>query len=151
MLILWGCAIAIAAIWVILGSHPPRVGSGRASVALDELLVDPDPQSWWTARWLASLMDAVAQISPVTVFSDRWSAYPVRARPRYCDRGECRLWAHGVAHRDLRQWGGICFSPQIGLLAVGLTLLMPRLIKLSLDFQLDYAADRSSHAEFLGA
>ena len=135
--VLWGCAIAIAALWIILDRTPPAWDQAEHLSLSMNFWWTLTHSPWWTADGLRHLWMLSPKYPPVLYLVTAgvhtlWGPGPDIAIVANALFGLILLIATYGMGRHL-------FSPQIGLLAVGLTLLMPRLIKTSLDFQLDYA------------
>jgi len=135
--ILWACAIAIAAIWIILDRTPPAWDQAEHLSLSMNFWWTLTHSSWWTADgwrhlWMLSPKYPPALYLVTAGIHTLLGPGPDIAIVANALFGLILLIATYGVGRHL-------FSPQIGLLAVGLTLLMPRLIKISLDFQLDYA------------
>ncbi len=135
--VLWGCAIAIAAIWIVFDRTPPAWDqSEHLSLSMNfwwTLTHSP----WWTADGLRHLWMLTPKYPPVMYLVTAGVHTVLGPGP------DIAIIANAIFGLILLiatyGLGRHLFSPQIGLLAVGLTLLMPRLIRISLDFQLDYA------------
>lgn len=134
---MWGLAMGIAILWAILDR---RVPAWDQSEHLSQAT-----NYWWTlthSNWLAPegwrhLWMLSPKYPPVL--------YLVTA-PIHALIGpgpDQALLANGLFALILLiatyGLGRHCFNAQIGLLAAGICLLMPRLIQVGLDYQLDYA------------
>jgi 4-amino-4-deoxy-L-arabinose transferase-like glycosyltransferase len=135
--ILWGCAIAIAAIWIILDRTPPAWDQAEHLSLSMNFWWTLTHSPWWTADGWRHLWMLSPKYPPVLYLVTAGVHTLLGPGP------DIAIVANALFGLILLiatyGMGRHLFSPQIGLLAVGLTLLMPRLIKLSLDFQLDYA------------
>lgn len=135
--LLWAGAIAIAAIWIVIDGKPPAWDQAEhLSLSMN---------FWWTLTrgdWLS-----------VEGWRHLWMLSPKYPPVLYLvTAGVHTLFGPGPDVAILANavfalvlliatygLGRHLFSPQIGSLAAGLTLLMPRLLRIALDFQLDYA------------
>ncbi|MGD1860073.1 MAG: glycosyltransferase family 39 protein [Leptolyngbyaceae cyanobacterium] len=135
--VLWAGAIAIAAAWILIDQRPPAWDQAEhLSLSMN---------FWWTltrGNWLSAegwrhLWMLSPKYPPVL--------YLVTAgiHTFFGPGPDIAILANAVFALGLLVatygLGRHLFSPQIGVLAAGLTLLMPRLLKTALDFQLDYA------------
>lgn len=134
---IWTVAVAVAAIWVVADRRAPAWDQAEhLSYAMNH---------WWTlthSNWLTP-----------EGWRHLWMLSPKYPPVMYLvGAGVHTLFGPGpdiaiatnaifalvllIATYGL---GRHLFSPQVGILAAGLTLLMPRLLHTGLDFQLDYA------------
>lgn len=135
--VMWVVAIAIAAVWVIVDRTPP------AWDAAEHLSLSMN--FWWTltrGEWFSAegwrhLWMLSPKYPPVLYLVTAGIHTLLGPGP------DIAIVANAVFALLLLiatyGLGRHLFSPQIGLLAAGLTLLMPRLLRIALDFQLDYA------------
>ncbi len=135
--VLWGCAIAIAAIWLILDQLPPAWDQAEHLSLSMNFWWTLTHSQWWTADGLRHLWMLSPKYPPVLYLVTAGVHTLLGPGP------DIAIAANAVFGLILLivtyGLGRHLFGSQIGMLAVGLTLLMPRLIKISLDFQLDYA------------
>jgi 4-amino-4-deoxy-L-arabinose transferase-like glycosyltransferase len=143
---MWGIAIAIAVVWVRLDHQPPAWDQAEhLSFSMN---------FWWTLTrgdWLSAdgwrhLWMLSPKYPPVM--------YLVTAgiHTLFGPGQDIAMLANAVFALVLLLatygLGRHLFSPQIGLLAAALTLLMPRLWRIGLDFQLDYGVTALTIASF---
>ena len=137
LVLLWGLAILIAALWIILDKDVPAWDQAEhLSYSMNH---------WWLlshSNWLSTEgMRHLWMLSPKypPVFYLVTAGVHMLLGPG----SDQAIVANGVfALLLLFTTYGVgrhLFSPQIGLWAAALCLLMPRLIQLGLDYQLDYA------------
>lgn len=135
--LIWGLAMGVAILWVLLDRRAPAWDqSEHLSQAMNY---------WWTlthSNWLsADGWRHLWMLSPKypPVFYLVTACVHILLGPG----ADQALFANGLFALVLLiatyGLGRHLFSPQIGLLAAGICLLMPRLIHLGLDYQLDYA------------
>ncbi|MEM6716106.1 MAG: glycosyltransferase family 39 protein [Cyanobacteria bacterium P01_C01_bin.147] len=145
---LWGCAIAIAAIWLILNHLPPAWDQAEHLSLSMNFWWTLTHSQWWTADGLRHLWMLSPKYPPVLYLVTAGVHTLLGPGPNIAIAANAvfglilLIATYGL--------GRHLFSPQIGMLAVGLTLLMPRLIKISLDFQLDYAVTALAIVSFWG-
>ncbi|MEM9768236.1 MAG: glycosyltransferase family 39 protein [Cyanobacteria bacterium P01_D01_bin.71] len=135
--VMWAGAIAIATAWIIIDQRPPAWDQAEhLSLSMN---------FWWTLTrgdWLSAegwrhLWMLSPKYPPVL--------YLVAAGMHtfFGPGPDVAIVANAVFAFVLLiatyGLGRHLFSPQIGLLAAGLILLLPRLLRIGLDFQLDYA------------
>lgn len=137
IVVLWGVAIAIAAIWVTWDQKPPAWDQAEhLSLSMNY---------WWTlthSDWLSgeglrNLWMLTPKYPPVFYLVTAGIHKVLGPGP------DVAMVSNAffallllVATYGL---GRHLFGPQVGLLAAALTLLMPRLLQTGLDFQLDFA------------
>ena len=137
ILLMWVVAIAIAAVWVIVDYKPP---------------------AWDQAEHLSLSMNYWWMLTHSNWFSLEGARHLWMLSPKYppvmylVTAGIHALVGPGLKVAMLANasfalilliatygLGRHLFNSRIGLIASGLTLLMPRLLRIALDFQLDYA------------
>ncbi|MDB9528681.1 glycosyltransferase family 39 protein [Oscillatoria sp. CS-180] len=134
---LWGVAIAIAVVWVILDRKPPAWDQAEhLSLSMNHwwLLTH---SNWLSAEGLRQMWLLTPKYPPVFYWVTASIHMLLGPGPNIAMLSNAvfalllLIATYGL--------GRHLFSPQIGLLAAGLTLLMPRLLQTGLDFQLDFA------------
>lgn len=146
IVVLWGVGVAIAALWVVLDRTPPAWDQAEhLSLSMNY---------WWTlthGNWLSPegwrhLWMLSPKYPPVMYLVAAAVHTLLGPGP---DRA---MVANGVFALILLGatygLGRHLFNRQVGLLAAGLTLLMPRLLRIGLDFQLDYATTAMTLVSF---
>lgn len=135
--LMWGVAIAIGAVWVMLDRMPPAWDEAEhLSLATNFwwILTHGD---WWTGEGLRHLWMLTPKYPPVLYLVTAGVHTLLGPGPNVA------MAANGVFAFILLVatygLGRHLFNPPIGLLAAGITLMMPRLLRVALDFQLDYA------------
>ena len=135
--LMWAVAVAIAAVWVIADQKPPAWDQAEhLSLAMNY---------WWTlthSDWLsAEGLRHLWMLSPKypPVFYLVGAGVHTLLGPGSDIAMVTNALFAAVLLIATYGLGRHLFSPQIGVLAAGLTLLMPRLLRIALDFQLDYA------------
>lgn len=134
---IWVMALAVAAVWVVADRRPPGWDQAEhLSFAMNY---------WWTlthSHWLTPegwrhLWMLSSKYPPVMYLAAAGVHTVFGPGP------DIAVITNGVFALVLLiatyGLGRHLFSPQVGLLAAGLTLIMPRLLHIGLDFQLDYA------------
>lgn len=135
--LMWGIAVAIATLWTVLDQRVPAWDQAEhLSLSMNHW--------WWlshTSPWTAAAGRSLWMLSPkyppvfylVTAIG-HWVLGPGPDRAMVANAGFALILL--IATYGL---GRHLFSPRVGLMAAGLTLLMPRLLRIGLDYQLDYA------------
>ncbi|MGF1460847.1 MAG: ArnT family glycosyltransferase [Leptolyngbyaceae cyanobacterium] len=137
ILMMWAISVGIGALWLVMDRTPPAWDEAEhLSLSMNY---------WWTlthSNWLTAegwrhLWMLSPKYPPVMYLVTAGIHTLVGPGP---DRA---MLANAVFALVLLlstyTLGWRVFSPAIGVMAAGLTLLMPRLIAVGLDFQLDYA------------
>lgn len=134
---MWGVAIAIAAVWVIVDHKPPAWDQAEHLSLSMNYWWSLTHSNWVTPEGLRHLWMLSPKYPPVM--------YLVTAgvHTLFGPGPNIAMFSNAIFALVLLiatyGLGRHLFGPQIGWLAAGLTLLMPRLLRIALDFQLDYA------------
>lgn len=135
--LMWGVAIAIGAVWVMLDRRPPAWDEAEhlsLSMNFWWVLTHGD---WWTGEGLRHLWMLTPKYPPVLYLVTAGVHTLLGPGPNVA------MAANGVFALILLVatygLGRHLFNAPVGLLAAGITLLLPRLLRVALDFQLDYA------------
>ena len=135
--LMWGGAIAIGAIWVVLDRAPPAWDDAEHLSLSMNFGWSLTHSQWFSSEGWRHLWMLSPKYPPVLYLVTAGVHTLLGPGP------DVAMAANGIFALVLLiatyGLGRHLFSPQIGLLAAGLALLMPRLLRIALDFQLDYA------------